>query len=205
MPSKFNFSKLNWLKVIIKSRFNSIKDCSIQLLMKTDVKTCNFSLQIFLDLLSNFDRLSKIYESPFRIWFRPMLAIFVADAENVEIVLKSKDCFNKPNAFYKMMREGIGADGLITSRGTLFRYSSIWINIEVLFKYSIWKFYDKASIKDEGSFTAENHLFWLFLQLIFDTLLLDLPKMSERGANNLQSFAFFLLQTRMKRILFPFD
>lgn len=49
-----------------------------------------------------------------------MLAIFIADAENAEIVLKSKDCFNKPNVFYKMMRDGIGVDGLITSRGEVF-------------------------------------------------------------------------------------
>lgn len=50
-----------------------------------------------------------------------MLAIFIADAENVEIILKSKDCFNKPNLFYKMMRDGIGVDGLITSRGEVLR------------------------------------------------------------------------------------
>lgn len=100
--------------------------------MRTYSCSNNFNCQYFslksLDILSNFDRLSKIYESPFRIWFGPMLGIFIADAENVEIILKSKDCFNKPNLFYKMMRDGIGVDGLITSRGeVLFIYVKTWI------------------------------------------------------------------------------
>lgn len=46
-----------------------------------------------------------------------MLLVFVADAENVEILLKSKDCLNKPDTFYNMIRDGISADGLFTLPG----------------------------------------------------------------------------------------
>lgn len=46
-----------------------------------------------------------------------MHLIFIADVENVEILLKSKDCLNKPHTFYKMIRDGLSADGLFTSNG----------------------------------------------------------------------------------------
>lgn len=63
------------------------------------------------------DQLSKTYESPMRVWLGPMLLVFIADAENVEILLKSKDCLNKPDTFYKMIRDAISGDGLFTSKG----------------------------------------------------------------------------------------
>lgn len=65
--------------------------------------------------------MSKEYESPIRLWLGPMLLVFVADAENVEILIKSKDCLNKPETFYKMIRDGISADGLFTSSGLKIR------------------------------------------------------------------------------------
>lgn len=52
-----------------------------------------------------------------RIWLGPLLIVFVTDAENAEIVLKSKDCLNKPPTFYKMVRDGLGVDGLFTLPG----------------------------------------------------------------------------------------
>lgn len=44
------------------------------------------------------------------------MAVFIADAENVEIVMKSKDCLSKPT-FYKMIRDGLSLDGLFTLKG----------------------------------------------------------------------------------------
>lgn len=44
------------------------------------------------------------------------MIMFIADAENMEILMKSKDCLNKPY-FYKMIRDGLGADGLFTLKG----------------------------------------------------------------------------------------
>lgn len=52
-----------------------------------------------------------------RIWLGPLLIIYVTDAENAEIVLKSKNCLNKPSTFYKMVRDGLGVDGLFTLPG----------------------------------------------------------------------------------------
>lgn len=70
-----------------------------------------------LDLHSYLDRWSQTYPSPFRIWLGPIMCIFIADAENVEILMKSKDCLNKPHTFYKMIRDGLGVDGLFTLDG----------------------------------------------------------------------------------------
>lgn len=45
--------------------------------------------------------------------------VFIADAENMEIVLKSKDCLNKADFFYKAFRDALKVDGLITSNGMI--------------------------------------------------------------------------------------
>lgn len=45
------------------------------------------------------------------------MVIFIADAENVEILLKSKDCLSKPFLFYKNIRDGLGVNGLFTLKG----------------------------------------------------------------------------------------
>lgn len=49
-----------------------------------------------------------------------MLIVLIVDAENVEIVLKSKDCLNKPYTFYKMIRDALSVDGLFTLTGKPF-------------------------------------------------------------------------------------
>lgn len=51
-----------------------------------------------------------------RLWLGPIFTVFIADAENVEIIMKSKDCLTKPDA-YKIVRDAIGSDGLFTSSG----------------------------------------------------------------------------------------
>lgn len=63
------------------------------------------------------DQLSHKYGSPARLWLGPQLIIVITDAENAEIVLKSKDCLNKPHQFYKAVRAALNLDGLITLKG----------------------------------------------------------------------------------------
>lgn len=52
-----------------------------------------------------------------RIWLGPELIVFISDAENIEIVLKSKDCLNKPDSFYKIIRDAMQCDGFFTLKG----------------------------------------------------------------------------------------
>lgn len=47
------------------------------------------------------------------------MVVFISDAENAEIVLKSKDCLDKPNSFYKVIRDLMQADGLLTLEGKI--------------------------------------------------------------------------------------
>lgn len=47
-----------------------------------------------------------------------MLAILITDAEDAEIILKSKDCLNKPHVFARIIRDGLSVDGLFTIKGT---------------------------------------------------------------------------------------
>lgn len=47
------------------------------------------------------------------------MIVFISDAENAEIVLKSKDCLNKADSFYKVVRDGLKVDGLFTSKGKI--------------------------------------------------------------------------------------
>lgn len=75
------------------------------------------SVYFNLELHPYLDRVSKMYGSPIKIWLGPFLVVFITDAENVEIVMKSKDCINKPHTFYKIVQEGLGVDGLITLNG----------------------------------------------------------------------------------------
>lgn len=49
-----------------------------------------------------------------RIWMGPKLVILITDAENADLVLKSKNCLNKPKLFYKPLRDSLKMDGLIT-------------------------------------------------------------------------------------------
>lgn len=52
-----------------------------------------------------------------RLWLGPELVVFVSDAENIEIILKSKDCLNKPPSFYKIIRDAMQVDGYFTLKG----------------------------------------------------------------------------------------
>lgn len=65
------------------------------------------------------DQLSHKYGSPARLWLGPNLIIVITDAENAEILLKSKDCLNKAHRFYKAIRDALNLDGLITLKGKL--------------------------------------------------------------------------------------
>lgn len=58
-----------------------------------------------------------IYKSPIRLWFGPLLFVFIADAGNAEVILKSKDCLNKPEMLYKIIRQTLSFDGLFTLEG----------------------------------------------------------------------------------------
>lgn len=72
---------------------------------------------IISDLIPYLDSATLKYVSPMRLWLGPEMVVFVSDAENVEIVLKSKDCLNKPNSFYKIIRDAMQVDGLFTLKG----------------------------------------------------------------------------------------
>lgn len=63
------------------------------------------------------DDVTTKYGSPIRLWLGPEMVVFVSDAENSEIVLKSKDCLNKPHSFYKTVRDAMQIDGLFTLDG----------------------------------------------------------------------------------------
>lgn len=65
------------------------------------------------------------YGSPIRMWVGPQPAVFISDAENMEIVLKSKDCLDKPDFFYKVVRDFLRVDGLFTSNGIFDLYEHL--------------------------------------------------------------------------------
>lgn len=71
----------------------------------------------FLELLPYLDKVTTNYGSPIRLWLGPEMVVFISDAENVEIVLKSKDCLNKPYSFYKIIRDAMQVDGFFTLKG----------------------------------------------------------------------------------------
>lgn len=82
----------------------------------------------YSDVLSFLDDISMKYESPMRLWFGPQMVVFVADAENAEIVLKSKDCLNKPYDFYKILRDALSVDGFFTLKGNYFHNNTNVLN-----------------------------------------------------------------------------
>lgn len=75
---------------------------------------------ILLEVVQYFDRLSSTYGSPFRLFVGPQPIVYISDAKNAKIVLNSKDCLNKPDLFYKVFRESLSVDGLITLNGKYF-------------------------------------------------------------------------------------
>lgn len=73
---------------------------------------------IFSELSPYLDEVTKKYGcSPIRLWLGPEMVVFISDAENTEIVLKSKDCLNKPEIFYKIIRDALQIDGFFTLEG----------------------------------------------------------------------------------------
>lgn len=61
------------------------------------------------------------------------MIVFISDAENVEIVLKSKDCLNKPNSFYKIVRDAMQADGFFTLEGKMSLAEIFFLSKNVMF------------------------------------------------------------------------
>lgn len=100
---------------LLGMHFRCVQIVSVKIILPDIVLRNLFSI----DLISYVDKLSKTYESPFRLWLGPLMVVFIADAENIEIIMKSKDCLNKPFTFYKMIRDAISADGLFTLKGTV--------------------------------------------------------------------------------------
>lgn len=91
---------------------------------------------------SYIDRLSQQYESPFRVWLGPILLVFIADAENIEILLKSKDCLSKPETLYKTIKDGLGVDGLITLKSIYPQWTInfAYFNLLILFCWIVFDF-----------------------------------------------------------------
>lgn len=77
------------------------------------IKGMQISNSICLELIQFLDYASK-FGSPARLWLGTEMVVFISDAENAGIVLKSKDCLNKPPSFYKAIRDGLQVDGLFT-------------------------------------------------------------------------------------------
>lgn len=48
-----------------------------------------------------------------RLWLGTDLYVFVHDAANAEIILKSRHCLDKPDV-YRVLADGMGGDGLLT-------------------------------------------------------------------------------------------
>lgn len=72
---------------------------------------------LYLELLTQLDELTTKYGSPMRLWLGPELVVLISDADNNEIILKSKDCLNKPPSFYNIIRDAMQADGFFTLKG----------------------------------------------------------------------------------------
>lgn len=68
-------------------------------------------------MATKLDFYARKYSNPFRVWFGPKLVVIITDAENAELVLKSKECLNKPMMFYKSVRDAMKFDGLFTING----------------------------------------------------------------------------------------
>lgn len=98
---------------LLGMHFRCVQIVSVEIIL-TDVALKKL---FSIDLTSYVDKLSKTYESPFRLWLGPLMMVFIADAEIIEILMKSKDCLNKPSTFYKMIRDAISVDGLFTLKG----------------------------------------------------------------------------------------
>lgn len=72
------------------------------------------------------------------------MIVFISDAENAEIVLKSKDCLNKPDSFYKIVRDGLKVDGLFTSKGKIRPFD--WRNERMQIQIISQRTYGKCTV-----------------------------------------------------------
>lgn len=70
--------------------------------------------------MKNLDLFAKRYSSPFRIWLGPILCVYISDTENAELILKSKDCLEKPYFIRKIIKDLLHVDGLLTIEGFVF-------------------------------------------------------------------------------------
>lgn len=69
-------------------------------------------------MIPRLDELSIKYKDPFRLFAVYKLAVFISDAENAKLILGSRDCLNRPDMFYKIIRDGTGVDGIGTLEGS---------------------------------------------------------------------------------------
>lgn len=99
---------------IVGSAFSVINPQSMIFLLK---KNIFILIEIVLYTLPYLDKIAQKYSSPMRLWFGSKMLIFIADAENAEIVLKSKYCLNKSDIFYNVIRDSMCVDGILTSEG----------------------------------------------------------------------------------------
>lgn len=74
-------------------------------------------MNLVLEITTVFDLNVKKYSSPHRFWLGPQLIVYITDAENAELVLKSKDCIEKARFVRKIIREILQVDGLFTLTG----------------------------------------------------------------------------------------
>lgn len=61
----------------------------------------NKSNDQFVDMLNEF--VAEVGKTPIQAWFGPLLAVIVAEPEDMQIILSSDDCLNKPY-FYEHMK-----------------------------------------------------------------------------------------------------
>lgn len=106
----------------VKSPFNSIQIIE--------------NLFILGDVISYLDHVADKYGSPARLWVGPQLVVLITDAENVDIILKSKDCLNKPCLFHKAIQDALDVDGFFTLKGEL-NFASIYTDLQQCFSQSL--------------------------------------------------------------------
>lgn len=66
-----------------------------------------------------FEKLIKQFGSTFCLWFGPKLYVFVCNSEDIELVLTSPECINRPEIFTNAVRDAFDGDGLFTSESWL--------------------------------------------------------------------------------------
>ncbi|KAI4473298.1 hypothetical protein M0804_015413 [Polistes exclamans] len=70
------------------------------------------------DITNNLMKLNANYSSPLLLWIGPKLVVVLYDPENIEIISKSSNGYEK-SSFYKFINVFLG-NGLFTSPGKLY-------------------------------------------------------------------------------------